>query len=68
MLAKKSTFRNCRVVMRPKTKATDLPSINDVRIYLRNAFVWHVEQVQNDIEVSTTIRLDYGKGFDLNYT
>lgn len=54
MLAKKATFRNCLVVMRPKTKATDLPSIHDVRIYLRNAFVQHVEQLRDDIEVSTT--------------
>jgi hypothetical protein len=37
--------------MRPKTKVVDLPSTNDVRIYLRNAFVQRLKQLKQDIEV-----------------
>jgi hypothetical protein len=52
MLTNKATFRNCLVVMRPKTKVADLPSVNDIRIYLRNAFVQRLKQLKQDIEVS----------------
>jgi hypothetical protein len=52
MLADKPTFRNCLVIMRPKTKMGDLPSTHDVRAYLRNVFVQHLNQLKQDIEVS----------------
>jgi hypothetical protein len=52
MLANKATFRNCLVIMRPKTTARDLPSTNDVRIHLWNSFIRHLDQLQRDIEVS----------------
>jgi hypothetical protein len=51
MLADKPTFRNCLVVMQPKTKVRDLPSVNDIRIFLRDAFVRCLGQLKQDIEV-----------------
>ncbi|KAM6504366.1 hypothetical protein JOM56_001309, partial [Amanita muscaria] len=45
MFADKNTFHNCLVVMRPKTRSAELPSINDVRGYLRNTFVNQIEQL-----------------------
>ncbi|KAH9017922.1 hypothetical protein EDB84DRAFT_1230582, partial [Lactarius hengduanensis] len=43
MLPRKLTFRNCLVVMRPKTRSADLPSCHDVRVYLKNTFIQHVK-------------------------
>ncbi|KAM6491740.1 hypothetical protein JOM56_012780, partial [Amanita muscaria] len=45
MLADKATFQNCLMAMRPKTRSADLPSTYDVKIYLNNAFVKHLEQL-----------------------
>jgi hypothetical protein len=55
LLADKPTFRNCLVAMRPTTKSADLPSSYDIKIYLNNAFVNHLEQLTNDIKVSYVI-------------
>jgi hypothetical protein len=51
MLTNKTTFRNCLVVMCPKTKVADLPTLNDLCIYLRNAFVQRLDQLKQDIKV-----------------
>jgi hypothetical protein len=51
MLTNKTTFRNCLVVMRPKTKVADLPSVNDIRIFLHNAFVQRLDKLKQDIQV-----------------
>ncbi|KAH9014795.1 hypothetical protein EDB83DRAFT_2181432, partial [Lactarius deliciosus] len=51
ILADKATFRNCLVIMRPKTKQADLPSAYDVKVYIKNTFIIHLKQLNNDIVV-----------------
>ena len=51
LLTNKATFRNCLVVMRPLTKASDLPSTHETRLYLHNAFVQRLKKLKQDIEV-----------------
>jgi hypothetical protein len=52
MLTNKTTFQNCLVIMHLKMKVVDLPSINDVRLYLHNTFVQHLNNLKQDIKVS----------------
>lgn len=52
MLADKVSFRNCLVVMRPATTSAELPSAYDIRNYLKNTFIQHLEQLRSDIKVS----------------
>ena len=52
MLTNKTSFQNCLVVMHPKTKVADLPSINDVCLYLHNTFIQLLDKLKKNIEVS----------------
>ena len=45
--------------MRPKTKVADLPSVNDIRLYLHNAFVARLNKLKQDIEVRSLSLLFY---------
>ena len=51
MLTNKPTFQNCLVVMRPNMKVVDLPSVNNVRIFLHNAFIQCLDKLKQDIQV-----------------
>ncbi|KAM6490390.1 hypothetical protein JOM56_014154, partial [Amanita muscaria] len=51
LTANKATFRNCLVAMRPKVNKNDLPSAHDVRVFIQNSFVSHIDQVRKEIEV-----------------
>ncbi|RDB23356.1 Zinc finger BED domain-containing protein DAYSLEEPER [Hypsizygus marmoreus] len=48
-LADKASFRNCLVVMRPKSTTKDLPSAHDVNTHLHNEFVRHLKCVKEAI-------------------
>jgi hypothetical protein len=37
--------------MRPKTKVANLPSINDIHIFLHNAFIQRLDKLKQDIQV-----------------
>jgi hypothetical protein len=37
--------------MRPKTILADLPSVYDVKVYIRNAFIKQMGQLSSDIKV-----------------
>src|SRR6266704_3362452 len=56
LLAEKVTFCNCLIAMHPKTKHANLPSMHDVKVYLRNAFVAQLDKLKADIMVSTGTR------------
>ncbi|KAH9920793.1 uncharacterized protein B0H18DRAFT_863555, partial [Fomitopsis serialis] len=45
-LAQTSSFRNCLVGMRPQTVNLDLPTTHDIKIFIHNAFVKHIEQLR----------------------
>ena len=37
--------------MHPKTKVADLPSVNDVHLYLHNTFIQQLNKLKKDIKV-----------------
>jgi hypothetical protein len=51
-VANNKLFQNCLVSMRPKTKASELPSSHDIGVYLHNECVRWLEQLRKDILVS----------------
>ncbi|KAH9164781.1 hypothetical protein EDB89DRAFT_1859001 [Lactarius sanguifluus] len=51
-LASKAAFRNCLVMMRPKSTNKDLPSTYDIKIYLRKEFVHHMKEIEDEVKVS----------------
>ena len=51
-IANKATFRNCLIVIRPKTLCVDLPSTHKVMTYIHNKFIVWLKELKNDIEVS----------------
>ncbi|KAF8223755.1 hypothetical protein L208DRAFT_1071098, partial [Tricholoma matsutake] len=53
-IADKALFRNCLVIMRPKTVKCDLPSTHDVLVYIHNHFVEHLKLLKEEIKVSST--------------
>ncbi|KAI0278183.1 hypothetical protein BC826DRAFT_927201, partial [Russula brevipes] len=50
-VANKVLFRNCLVLMRPKTLLADLPTTSDIMAHLHNEFVIQIRQLKADIEV-----------------
>ena len=50
-LVEKAVFQNCLVVMRPKTKAQELPSAYQVVTYLQNEFLSWINQTKQAILV-----------------
>ncbi len=54
-LAEKPVFRNCLVVMRPKTTRKDLPSRHDIEVYIHNEFVDWLKTLKSEILVSKKI-------------
>jgi hypothetical protein len=51
MVADKARFRNCLVSMRPNTNKADLPTAHDVSLYIHNAFVNHLKELKEEIQV-----------------
>jgi hypothetical protein len=54
MLADKVSFRNCLVAMRPHTKRSELPSAHDVKAYIHNQYIAHLEDLKKQIQVRIT--------------
>jgi hypothetical protein len=52
MVADKARFRNCLVSMRPNTNKADLPTAHDVSLYIHNAFVNHLQEIKEEIQVT----------------
>jgi maltodextrin utilization protein YvdJ len=57
VVADKALFRNCLVIMRPKTTKNDLPSTHDVSVYIHNRFVDQLKLLKKEILVSTTFMI-----------
>ncbi|GLB45657.1 hypothetical protein LshimejAT787_2500490 [Lyophyllum shimeji] len=51
-LASKGLFRNCLVAMRPRTKASNLPSSYDVSVHIHKAFVTYMAGLKGEIEAA----------------
>ncbi|KZS88168.1 hypothetical protein SISNIDRAFT_402254, partial [Sistotremastrum niveocremeum HHB9708] len=45
LLAEKESFRNCLVIMRPKTVSKDLPSRAQVRAHIDKEFKDHINAI-----------------------
>ncbi|KAH9012951.1 hypothetical protein EDB83DRAFT_2233517 [Lactarius deliciosus] len=52
-VANNKLFQDCLVSMRPKTKASDLPSSHDVGVYVHNECLKWLKQLWKEITVST---------------
>ncbi|KAM6503160.1 hypothetical protein JOM56_000103, partial [Amanita muscaria] len=50
-VASKTTFRNCLVTMRPKTRTSELPTMHDITTYIHNMFVKHLEDLKAAFQV-----------------
>ncbi|KIL54920.1 hypothetical protein M378DRAFT_46170, partial [Amanita muscaria Koide BX008] len=53
-LVNKPVFRNCLVVMRPKTKTRELPSSHDVATYLHNEYITWLKETKDAIKVRSS--------------
>jgi hypothetical protein len=53
----KAAFRNCLVIMRPKTTVADLPTTHTVSDYIHNQFVNHLKKVNTEIAVSNELKV-----------
>jgi len=52
VVANKTVFWNCLVIMRLKTLLVDLPRTHDITVHLRNEFVTWIKHLNADIEMS----------------
>ena len=55
MLANKVTFHNILVIMRPRTKNSDLSSLFEVSTHLHNEFVKWMEGLKKEISVKLVL-------------
>ncbi|KAF8229374.1 hypothetical protein L208DRAFT_1286927, partial [Tricholoma matsutake] len=51
-VANKASFRNCLIIMRPKTIKQDLPTTHSVSVYIHNQFIEQLKQLKIQITVS----------------
>ncbi|KAF8465456.1 hypothetical protein DFH94DRAFT_639749, partial [Russula ochroleuca] len=52
-VANNKLFRNCLVLMRPKTRSSDVLSSHDVGVYIHNECIKWLKQLKEEITVSS---------------
>jgi hypothetical protein len=52
VVADKTTFRNCLVTMRPRTRTSELASTHEVTTHIHNEFVEYMKNLKEEFEVS----------------